>query len=278
MDTALIIFAYSRPSHLKRVLIALQDYKIKNKIYLLIDGPKNKKDQINQSTIRFMAKASKMKNLKIIQNKKNLGLAESIHRGVDFVSNKHDSLIILEDDIIPYKNFFKFFNHNLKRFKNNQKISAICGFQYEKFISNKVLFSMNLKNFIPWGWATWSNKWKEYMLFKKNIKKINNRLTPKYMRAYLNKKYISSKKKKIWTLMYIYFNFYHSRSFIFPSYSLIKNIGFDGTGENTIFSDYFTNYKEAKIKKISNNFYIDNKNYIKRQNKLYEKYVNILYP
>ena len=95
MNTALVIFAYSRPSHLKRVLIAIQDYKIKNKIYLFIDGPKNKNDKINQTTIKFMAKASKIKNLKIIQNKKNLGLAVSIHNGVDFVSKKHDSLIIL---------------------------------------------------------------------------------------------------------------------------------------------------------------------------------------
>ena len=105
-----------------------------------------------------MAKASKIKNLKIIQNKKNLGLAVSIHNGIDYVSKKHDSLIILEDDIVPYKNFFKFFKQNLKKFRDNQKISAICGFQYDNFVSNKVLFSINLNNFIPWGWATWYKK------------------------------------------------------------------------------------------------------------------------
>ncbi len=278
MDTALIIFAYSRPSHLKRVLIAIQDYKIKNKIYLFIDGPKNKNDKINQITIKFMAKASKIKNLKIIQNKKNLGLAVSIHNGIDYVSKKHDSLIILEDDIVPYKNFFKFFKQNLKKFRDNQKISAICGFQYDNFVSNKVLFSINLNNFIPWGWATWSDKWRDYMLFRKKNSKINKKIIPSYMKKFLNKKYIYSKKRKIWTLMYMYFNFCNNKSFIFPSYSLIKNIGFDGTGENTIVSNYFTQYKESKIKKISNHTNLENKTYINKQNKLYKKYVNILYP
>ena len=36
----IVIFAYNRPSHFKKVMIALQNNKIKNKIYLFLDGQK----------------------------------------------------------------------------------------------------------------------------------------------------------------------------------------------------------------------------------------------
>ena len=51
--------------------------------------------------------------------------------------------------------------------------------------------------------------------------------------------------------MYMYFNFCNNKSFIFPSYSLIKNIGFDGTGENTIVSNYFTQYNKNSESEIN---------------------------
>ena len=47
----IVIFAYNRPSHFKRVMIALQNNKIKNKIYLFLDGPKNNNDKILQRDI-----------------------------------------------------------------------------------------------------------------------------------------------------------------------------------------------------------------------------------
>ena len=33
-NIGIAIFAYNRPSHLRRVLIAIEDYKIKNPIYI----------------------------------------------------------------------------------------------------------------------------------------------------------------------------------------------------------------------------------------------------
>ena len=43
-NLTIAVFAYNRPSHLRRVLISLEDYKIKN-IDLFLDGPKNLKDR-----------------------------------------------------------------------------------------------------------------------------------------------------------------------------------------------------------------------------------------
>ena len=63
LATGIAIFAYNRPSHLKRVLIALEDYKINNAT-IFVDGPKGKKDRICQEEILFMIKTNKNINSK----------------------------------------------------------------------------------------------------------------------------------------------------------------------------------------------------------------------
>ena len=54
------VFAYNRPSHLRRVLIALEDLNIRS-IEVFLDGPRNIQDQICNREILFMLKT----NLKI---------------------------------------------------------------------------------------------------------------------------------------------------------------------------------------------------------------------
>ena len=49
------VFAYNRPSHLKRVLFSLNYLKIKD-FTLFVDGPKNSIDRVNNKTINFIAK------------------------------------------------------------------------------------------------------------------------------------------------------------------------------------------------------------------------------
>ena len=49
-DLGIGLFCYNRPSHLKRVLIALEDLKIKD-LVIFIDGPLNQLDQINHEPL-----------------------------------------------------------------------------------------------------------------------------------------------------------------------------------------------------------------------------------
>ena len=62
------IFAYNRPSHLKRLLISLEANKIKY-INFFLDGPKNKNDKLIQDHILSMLKNSKFKSIIIKQKK-----------------------------------------------------------------------------------------------------------------------------------------------------------------------------------------------------------------
>ena len=106
--TSIAIFAYNRPSHLRRLLISLENYNIKQ-AYVFLDGPKNKKEKIIQKEIITMVKYNRVMKLKLIKKNKNIGLAKSIISGVSYLANRYKNTIILEDDCIPRIEFF-FFN------------------------------------------------------------------------------------------------------------------------------------------------------------------------
>ena len=270
----IVIFAYNRSSHFKRVMISLQNNKIKNKIYMILDGAKNRNDRIIQKDILGSVKVIGNYNkfsknqITVIRNKKNLGLAGSINKGLDKISRIHDSFIVLEDDTIPYRKLVTFFTKCLKKYKNNKDIGAICGYQFMKFDKNpKKIETKFLKHFIPWGWATWSSTWKNYRFKKKGIKNNNLNIPPfikKIRKNILDKK----NKKKYWSLNFMLNNYINKKYFVYPNIPLVKNIGFDGTGTNSLVTDELYVF-EKKIHSIKlSNFSLVKKDLLKQEKKL----------
>ena len=249
-DVCVALFSYNRPSHLRRVLISLENYKIE-KAYIFIDGPKNNKDKIIQKEIEFITKYNPYIKLDIIKNKKNRGLADSIITGINFLSKKYKNVIILEDDCVPRKEFFTFINKILKSkfYKNDPR--PICGYQFPEIHNqgNDTIFPIFLKYFVPWGWCVNSDYWKKYRIFlrKKNYKPLKDKLLKKI--NILTKK----KDKKIWSKKFLEYNILINKEVIFPNVSLIKNIGFDGSGINSSITDKFNTFY-SKAKKIQIKF------------------------
>ncbi len=227
-STAIIIFAYNRPSHLKRVLFALEDYGIKI-FFIHLDGPKNKKDKIIQKEILFTINSIKFANAKLISNKINNGLAKSIINGVSKILSQYENVIILEDDCIPFKNFFSFISNQLENNYFKMNCGAICSYMFPEISeqNSNILYPMTLKYFVPWGWATNKENWKKFIENKKKnlISYEKKTLYSKILRK-IN-------KKNIWSIDFIYNNLKESKNFIYPNFSLIKNIGFDASGVNS---------------------------------------------
>tara|TARA_B100000963_G_C22615975_1_gene667354 strand:- start:1006 stop:1845 length:840 start_codon:yes stop_codon:yes gene_type:complete len=272
--TSIAIFAYNRPSHLRRLLISLENYNIE-KAYVFLDGPKNEKEKIVQNEIITMVKYNKNIKLKLIKKNKNIGLAKSIISGVTNLSNRYKNIIILEDDCIPRREFFIFIKNltNNKNFKYSK--NPICGYQLPE-IHNKAnkFFPLYLKYFIPWGWFISSEIWKKFIKFLKIHKsiKINDKLFNKI------KKISKNKVNNIWSLQFIKFNLYNKTYIIFPNISLIKNIGFDGSGINSkITNKLNTRYKKINIKKNEYFNIFQNNKLQKQQTTVLSKRVGYFY-
>ena len=262
-DTGVGIFAYNRPSHLKRLFISLSNHDLEN-LYVFLDGPKTILDKVNQDEIKIMIQ-NYPKKIKLIKRKKNLGLKRAILFGANYLSKKYKKIIIIEDDCIPFRNFLKFFDISFKIMEKDNQIEAICAYQHPN-ISNKFNEFVNLKMnlFIPWGWGTLSSNWNKFQNYKSKID------LPKIYDDFKKKK----NKKTIWSLNYISYMYQKEKKCIYPSHSMVKNIGFDGSGVNSKNTNHFR-VLENRIKLNSDCIY--KKNISEYQKKFFKDKLKFFY-
>ena len=255
----IIIFSYNRPNHLKRTLEFLKKNTLskKSEIFFFTDGPENndKKNLKKIDTVKKIIKNFKgFKKKNLIFHKKNVGLKKNILGGVSQVLKKYPSAIILEDDIIVSKYFLHYMNQSLNFYKNIKKIWHVSGWNYNFKIDESDLQGQNTyftRNMNCWGWATWSDRWKK---IKTNpdffLKRMNNKTIYEFnfSNTLNNWSQLLRNKKKILNTWAIFWNatiFYNNGLCLNPVKSLVKNIGFDGSGVNSL------NQPDDKIK-ISN--------------------------
>ena len=107
-----------------------------------------------------------------------------------------------------------------------------------------------------------ANYWKKFQKYlltnKKNKINSNDNLLKKVNNLSKNK------TKKIWSNKFFEYNLAIKKEILFPNVSLVKNIGFDGTGVNSSITNKFNSpYYKTKIpKKIE---FIKEKKLIEKQ-------------
>ena len=243
MNIPVAIIIYNRYLYLEKLITKLNDFKI-SKVYIIADGPKknneNDKQFVKKTRLLVEKKLKSKKKIKIYSNK-NLGLRKRVISGLDMVFKMEKKIIILEDDCIPSKDFFKFMSIMLKKYEEDFKIASICGsnhLSYWPMINNSYIYS---KYFNSWGWATWNSRWKSNKL---NASKLYKNPKSKFLKNYLDSwrasifwklklKAISSKKLDSWAMLWNYFNFLKNKKHIIPKKNLIENIGLGKLSTNT---------------------------------------------
>ncbi len=239
MNSPILLMTYRRPNNTKLILDILKKYKQK-KIFVFNDGLKKKEHEINHKKTRKIIQDFKKKNkLQLIFPKKNLTQKKNLPFALANVFKQHDKVIILEDDCIPNRSFFKFCNLLLEKYKNDNRISQISGnnfLNYKSYIrrNNDSYFFSNFTS--SWGWATWKSRWEsvydsEIKLWPK-IKKerwlkdilITKKSFDFWTKAFDRRfKQLDDDWDRPWTLA----NLINNRLNIFPKKNLISNIGAD---------------------------------------------------
>ena len=134
------------------------------KLYLIADGPKEKKENLQVQKTRTAVENKINWECKVekIYSNKNLGCAHRIKTGLDAVFTKEDKLIILEDDTLPNISFFKFCEFCLNEYENDESAYNIsgCNFFPDSKSDNSSYHFTSIVNI--WGWATWARAWKRY--------------------------------------------------------------------------------------------------------------------
>tara|TARA_Y200000002_G_C22672043_1_gene660464 strand:+ start:535 stop:1425 length:891 start_codon:yes stop_codon:yes gene_type:complete len=245
MYAPIIIFTHKRFNHLKQLLHSLKkNPETKNStVYFFIDGPKNYKDKILTDKIfNFLKRVNYFRSQKIFYRKKNLGSANSILEGVNYVSKIEKKFIVLEEDLIVSDEFLFFCNKTLQYYEKKKEVWHINCWIFENINSDeKFFFSTHMS---CWGWATWSNRWNRlnkirkkqiYFDVKKNFKGRFDYLSiGSYLSLLLNYR----SKINTWAVYWYYLIFKKNGLTITPFKTLVINTGFNLKSTNTKINYY----------------------------------------
>ncbi|HAS8420419.1 TPA: hypothetical protein I7738_20035 [Vibrio vulnificus] len=236
-----IVFVYSRVDHAKATLEALNKNigAQKTNVYVFSDSPKSEKDISDVKEVRKYLNETKFCFAKfdIIQREENFGLARNIIFGVTEIVKKYGKVIVLEDDIVTSEFFLNYMNDALLKYENVDEVISIsaCTYPVGDLIEEQDTYLLRIP--LCWGWATWSTSWS---YFKKDLDEVA--LIDKNMINYINfdgandyfKQAVLNVKGKLntWFIFWYIASVKNKKLTLFPRYSLVKNIGHDGSGEN----------------------------------------------
>ncbi len=253
MPAPLILFVYNRVNHTKQTLKAVSENILAKDtdLFLFSDGAKGENDRLKVAQVRRyideFEEDNVFKNVYIEKASCNNGLANSIINGVSKVIRKYGKVIVLEDDLVTSPYFLKFMNDCLDFYEENDKVWSIGGATYEmNSLKNYPHSVYAIWRGSSWGWATWEDRWEkvdwkmtDYISFMKDRKR------KKVFQKKCGEDIIIGLKKQMlgwtdsWAIRWCYQQFKEDMVSICPVQSLIKNIGFDGSGIHSDSYDRF---------------------------------------
>ena len=209
MTTALAIFGYNRPEHLRKCLEAIKRNK-QIDTFIFLDGGYTQE-------VLYITRDYKPKDSLVFNRLEHLGCAESLYMGIDKIMGVYDAIIVLEDDIIIADNFIEYMLEGLEYYKDKQDIGSLTGYT---LIKNPKIYAS--KRFTCWGWSTWKDRWES---FNRNIEPLDNwgnDILPMLDRALKG-------TLDTWDVQFAVHHLVNNLKCIHPGESLVKNIGSYGT-------------------------------------------------
>lgn len=241
------LFVYNRLNHTKRTVEALQKNigASGSILYIFSDGSRNDTDAEEVALVRSYIKGiTGFADKIIIEREQNLGLSRSLTGGIDEILDSHDSIIVLEDDLVTSPYFLQFMKDALAYYEHEEKVVAVHGYTFPLRIQLPETFFV--RNTGCWGWGTWRRGW---ALFEPDGGKLlmnlqNLSLTKSFDMngAYPYTQMLKDQVSGIvdsWAIRWYASTFLSDKFNLYPGVSLIKNIGHDGSGEHSYSSPFY---------------------------------------
>jgi len=269
------LFVFNRLEHTTLTIQSLKNNILASDsdLYIFSDAPKIDMPTKSTDEVRAYIKTiSGFKSISIIERNTNFGLSKSIIDGVSYVLDRSKKIIVLEDDMVTSSFFLKFMNEGLDFYENESLVASIHGHSLPGNYGSSTFF---LRGADCWGWATWEDRWS---MFESNGEKLYESLSNKKLLKEFN--YNSpglfsgmlldqiKGNNDSWAIRWHASVFLEKKLTLNPEFSLLKNIGNDGSGVHC------ENNNEHDISLYHGHIQINNTNIFESVSarKIYEQY------
>jgi len=163
-----LLFVFIRPQTLKRVFERIREVR-PSKLYLTSDGPRENvpsdREKIEECR-KIVENIDWECEVHKIYFDKNQGMYATGRMACDYVFEREDRLIFLEDDILPSRSYFQFCAEVLEKYKDDLRINAVCGMNHlGKYETPNTDYFFSKTGSI-WGFAIWKRTYETYYKFE----------------------------------------------------------------------------------------------------------------
>jgi hypothetical protein len=235
------LFVFNRLYHTVQTVEALQKNKLAEYSDLFIFADASEKPESNtavKEVREYIKTVGGFNSISIVERDDNFGLANSIINGVTKLCKEFGRVVVLEDDLVTSPFFLQYMNEALDIYANDSTVASIHGYWYP--VDKKMPETFLLRGASCWGWATWSHEWNIFeadgqkLLDEMKIQKLNHTFDLDGAMAYTQmlKDQINGKNNS-WAIRWHAATFLANKFQLSPGTSLVRNIGFDGSGINS---------------------------------------------
>lgn len=240
MNTPVLFICFARPNYARQTFNAIKAAKPKNFYFYSNHARADNPDEIiRNNECRLLAEEVDWDcNFHKFFREDTLNVYDSIHKAIDWVFEKEDKAIIIEEDIVPSLAFFDFEEKMLNKYENDHRIWTVCGTNYfENYNPHKHDYIFT-HYFSQHGWGTWKNRWNKIDWSDIDIKKViqegvidsiySNKKQRKFNRKYWIKISNFLNKTKCWDGMFEFNILKQGGVAIVSSRHLVQDIGVSG--------------------------------------------------
>ncbi len=164
LETPVVLIVFNRPELTQVVFSRIAEARPR-KLLLVADGPRADRGgeaQRCEEVRRIVSAVHWDCDVKTNFAAENMGCRRRVISGLHWAFEQVEEAIILEDDILPDPSFFPFCRQMLARYRDDERVSMISGFNIgaDRAKAPDDYFFSRLTHI--WGWATWRRAWQHY--------------------------------------------------------------------------------------------------------------------
>ena len=169
MSSPVALFVYNRADNTRATLRALLNNTLaaQTDLYVFSDGGKDEKSWAEVNAVRAVlheveeevACTHSLLSMTIVERPVNFYLERNIIEGIAAVLAKHETIIVLEDDIVTAPYFLQFMNDAFSLYRDDPRVMHVSGFTRIEDPHSSSYFTPFMAG---WGWGTWRDRWQQH--------------------------------------------------------------------------------------------------------------------
>lgn len=245
-EIPVVLFAYARPDYLVRTLACLCEEKIPL-LYVFSDGPKTPEVEPNVLKVRKILHQIDWCEVHIIERENNLGLGASILSGVTEILQKHEEIIVFEDDLICVAGTYKYLCAALEQYKKCPSVMSVTGWTHPRVKPSNIIdqpYFDGRTDCLVWG--AWRRSWigmeQDSLSLISSCEKQGIDVYRYGADLFEMAKF--EKTRNIWAVRFSYLHILRKGICLRPPYSLVEHIGYDPLSSNVSSKEEYNWYVE----------------------------------